>query len=92
MSLQFVPAVDENLPSVPPLTVVLPHNYPTLNPICNLNHYKQSSVPFLREVGALLSDKLARKVGMCSLCTLLDFWEVSVLMAMSKVLNAPDED
>lgn len=90
LACAFSPA-DENLPAVPPLHIVLPANYPTLSPICDLSHYKQSSVPFIKEVGTLLSTRLAKKTFVYSLSTLLDYWELCILKAMATELQS-DED
>lgn len=86
----FPPLADEDLPQVPPLTIVLPHNYPTLSPICDLTHYKQSASPFVKLVGTLLTDTLAKQ-PMYSFSTVLNSWELCVLRAMSKILNSKDE-
>ena len=84
------PLVDEDLPKVPSLTITLPSNYPTFSPICDMSTY-QNSTPFIEEVGRILSDKISKRMAMFSLSTLLDDWELSVLRAMSKILNSDDD-
>ncbi len=84
------PLVDKDLPKVPSLTIVLPATYPALSPICDMSNY-QDSTPFIEEVGRLLSEQLSKRVPMCSLSTLLDDWELSVLRAMSKLLNTEED-
>ena len=74
------------------MTVVLPADYPAHKPVCDLDHYKQSSVAFIREVGNQFSQKLATKTTMCSLVTLLDLWEQAILKAMAIELATEDED
>lgn len=83
--------VEDDMPEVPPLTVVLPPTYPSVPPICNLDHYQKDPSPFVKETGQLLADKLARKTSNYSFTTLLDYWETSILRAMAKELMT-DED
>lgn len=82
---------DDGLPEVPALTVTIPPNYPSVSPICNLNHYHNNNMPFLKSVGKLLSDKLMRTHWTYSLSLLLTSWEDSVLRAMAKELTSLEE-
>lgn len=79
--------VDEDLPDMPPLTVVLPPTYPALSPICDLRHYQESSSPFIKEVANLLSARLSKKTSVYSLVTFLDNYEMSLLRGISKELE-----
>ena len=82
---------DSGLPEVPALTVTIPPNYPSVSPICNLNHYHDNSVPFLKSIGKLLSEKLMRSHWTYSLSLLLTSWEDSVLRAMARELTSLEE-
>ena len=75
-----------DLPDMPELTIVLPHEYPDVPPICDLSHYN-TGTPFIQEVGELLSDMLCKKDGTYSFATLLDCWELCTLTVISKLLN-----
>ena len=82
---------DSGLPEVPALTVTIPPNYPSVSPICNLSHYHNHSMPFLKSVGKLLSEKLMRSHWTYSLSLLLTSWEDSVLRAMARELTSLEE-
>lgn len=82
---------DSGLPEVPALTVTIPPNYPSVSPICNLNHYHNNTMPFLKSVGKLLSEKLMRSHWTYSLSLLLTSWEDCVLRAMARELTSLDE-
>ena len=77
---------DNGLLEVPALTVTIPPNYPSVSPICNLNQndYHNNSVPFLKSIGKLLSEKLMRSHWAYSLSLVLTSWEDCVLGAMAK--------
>lgn len=82
---------DNGLPEVPALTVTIPPNYPSVSPICNLNDYHNNSVPFLKSVGKLLSEKLMRSHWTYSLSLLLTSWEDCVLRAMARELTSLED-
>ena len=83
--------MDPDLPEVPHLIIVLPANYPALSPICDMSEYYKNSTPFIEEVRQMMSDKLSKRMGCYSFSTLLDDWELSILRAMSKILNSDDD-
>lgn len=82
-------AVDNGLPSVPPITVHIPWNYPSSSPVCQLSSYQSdSSTAFLREVALLLGNQLTCCQHNYSLSFLLGCWENSVLEVTSKEINS----
>lgn len=73
------------------MTVVLPPTYPSVSPLCDLDHYQKDPSPFIKEAGRLLSDKLAKKTFNYSFTTLLSYWEMSVLRAIAKELVVEED-
>ena len=81
--------VDDGLPSVPPITVHIPWNYPSSSPVCHLSSYQSnSSTAFLREVAQLLGNQLTCCRNNYSLSYLLGCWENSVLEVSCKEINS----
>jgi len=77
---------DRDLPSVPPLNVTIPHNYPDFAaPVCgsdqDLSEYQFT--PFLSRVKDALQSRLAKMPQRYSLSQLLSAWEMSVRAACS---------
>lgn len=72
---------DSRLPCVPPVSVSIPREYPSIPPTClpPTNHY--DATPFLKRVGAALDARLATLPRKFSLSQLLDTWEMSVRQA-----------
>lgn len=79
---------DEDLPTVPPLTIRIPSGYPLVSPICDLSPYQTSSSSLVTEVGRTLADRLSKSVHTYTLSALISDWEMCVLRAMSKKLAA----
>ena len=74
---------DRDLPSVPPLNITIPRNYPeSASPICSeLIDYDLT--PFLKKVKDALMARMAKLPQRHSLSQLLSAWEMSVRAACS---------
>ena len=74
---------DRDLPSVPPLNITIPRNYPeSASPICSeLVDYDLT--PFLKKVKDALMARMAKLPQRHSLSQLLSAWEMSVRAACS---------
>lgn len=72
---------DRHLPCVPPISIVIPENYPMVAPACKLNELEYSATPFLKRVQNALVARIAKLPRMHSLSHLLDTWEMSVRQA-----------
>jgi len=77
---------DKDLPSVPPLCVTIPQNYPhAAAPVCGTDEdlFEYQFTPFLNKVKDALQSRLAKMPQRYSLSQLLSAWEMSVRAACS---------
>ena len=74
---------DRDLPSVPPLSVTIPHNYPDTSPNCDTDLPEYSSSHFLSKVQSALDSRLTLMPARHTLSQLLNAWEMSVRAACS---------
>ncbi|KAL3856795.1 hypothetical protein ACJMK2_011512, partial [Sinanodonta woodiana] len=65
---------DKNLPSVPPILVTLPEDYPESSPEYATSGKDYDSTPFLKAILRGLSTYLFEIPGQFSLTSLLDMW------------------
>ncbi|KAH8412346.1 hypothetical protein KR009_001394 [Drosophila setifemur] len=74
---------DKRLPSVPPVSVSVPEEYPWQAPDCSLTEQEYSATPFLQTVQQALVARLSKLPKNYSLSHLLDTWEMAVRQACS---------
>lgn len=74
---------DKRLPSVPPVSVSVPEEYPWQSPDCALTEQEYSTTPFLQTVQQALIARMAKLPKNYSLSHLLDTWEMAVRQACS---------
>ena len=74
---------DHNLPSVPPISVSIPRDYPDSPPICEPDMIDYFSTPFLERVQSAFTSRLVRMPVKFTLSQLLNAWEMSVRSACS---------
>ena len=74
---------DPNLPSVPPIAVTLPPNYPETSPVCDAEMTDYYSTPFLGKVQEAFTARLGKMPSRFTLSQLLSAWEMSVRAACS---------
>ncbi|VDI58424.1 mediator of RNA polymerase II transcription subunit 15-like isoform X3 [Mytilus galloprovincialis] len=72
---------DKNLPSVPPITVTVPENYPDTSPECDSKLPEYETNAFLKSVHQSMSVLLLRMPNRYTFTELLDKWEMSVRKA-----------
>ena len=83
---------DKDLPSVPPLNVVIPQTYPDQSsPVCGTDEdlFEYQFTPFLSKVKDALQSRLSKMPHKYSLSQLLSAWEMSVRAACSVKANMP---
>ncbi|XP_071850315.1 uncharacterized protein [Apostichopus japonicus] len=68
---------DEYLPSVPPVCVVIPEKYPSVNPQYNVNAF-YCQTPFHQLVHKMLLTQLTHMPDLYTFTQLMDAWEMSV--------------
>lgn len=68
------------MPCVPPITVIVPSDYPTMPPRCVLASHEYAT-PYLSAVQKGLNARLAKFPKRYSVSQLLDTWEMSVRQA-----------
>ncbi len=74
----------DTLPSVPPITVKIPSDYPERPPVCDAQLAEDyHTTPFLKSVQAALSSRLGKMPPRFTLSQLLNAWEMSVRSACS---------
>lgn len=74
---------DKCLPSVPPVSVSVPEEYPFQSPDCSLTEQEYSATPFLQTVQQALIARMSKLPKNYSLSHLLDTWEMAVRQACS---------
>ncbi|XP_064620402.1 mediator of RNA polymerase II transcription subunit 15-like isoform X14 [Lineus longissimus] len=72
---------DRNLPSVPPIMVTVPEDYPQSSPKCETGDENYDSTPFLQALYKALKARLDRMPDKYSVTALLNTWEMSVRQA-----------
>ncbi|XP_059092185.1 mediator of RNA polymerase II transcription subunit 15-like isoform X2 [Tigriopus californicus] len=78
---------DPNLPSVPPISVTIPEDYPDVPPICDADLTEYFATPFLQRVQTALTSRLSKMPPNFTLSQLLSAWEFSVRSACSPKPN-----
>ncbi|XP_037048630.1 mediator of RNA polymerase II transcription subunit 15-like isoform X1 [Bradysia coprophila] len=79
----------QHLPCVPPVSVVIPDDYPYGAPSCKFaTGQEYNATPFLISVQSALIARISKLPKLFSLSHLLDTWEMSVRQACSPTLNA----
>lgn len=72
---------DKQLPPVPPLTIVIPDEYPTCSPQCNIVDHEYDDSDFLGKVKKALKARVAKLPKMHSLTHILDTWCLAIRQA-----------
>ena len=68
------------LPAVPPITVIVPENYPEGSPSCNLNSNGYDASPYLQKVRDMLKTGLASKTHRYCITGLLNDWVTMIFI------------
>lgn len=71
---------DKHLPCVPPVSITVPADYPTVPPKCVLTNHEYTT-PYLSSVQKALDARLAKLPRRYSVSQILDNWEMSVRKA-----------
>ena len=74
---------DHNLPCVPPISVLIPENYPDSSPKCNDFSHEYNATPFLKSIKDALSYRIDKLPTNFTVSQLLNSWEMSVRQACS---------
>ncbi|CAL4069530.1 unnamed protein product, partial [Meganyctiphanes norvegica] len=74
---------DPNLPCVPPITLIIPWDYPEKPPRCELQAVDYETTDFLCRIREVALVRLRNMPPHCSLTMLLHSWEMSVRQACS---------
>lgn len=72
---------DYFLPSVPPMYVSIPPDYPTTSPNCTLLDQDYSATPFFSAIQKAFTTRMFKTPTIYSLSHVLDKWEMSVRQA-----------
>ncbi|XP_029164900.1 mediator of RNA polymerase II transcription subunit 15-like isoform X2 [Nylanderia fulva] len=72
---------DRHLPCVPPISVTVPADYPSMPPRCVMAPHEYEATTFLCAVQKALNARVAKLPRRFSLSQLLDTWEMSVRQA-----------
>lgn len=73
---------DKHLPCVPPVSITVPGDYPTVPPKCVLASHEYAT-PYLSAVQKALNARLDKFPNRFSISQVLDAWEASVRQACS---------
>jgi len=77
---------DKTLPSVPPITVTVPENYPESPPLYSANKVQYASTTFYVNVLSALKVHMNKMPSQFSVTALLDTWEMCVRQTCSTML------
>lgn len=72
---------DKHLPCVPPVSLMVPEDYPKSSPICHMASHEYNATEFLSAVQAALLSRIKKLPKHFSVSQLLDTWEMSVRQA-----------
>lgn len=82
---------DKHLPCVPPVSLVVPEDYPKTSPTCHMAPHEYNATAFLSAVQTALQARIKKLPKYFSVSQLLDTWEMSVRQA-SAPKNVPVSD
>lgn len=74
---------DKHLPCVPPISIMVPEDYPFTSPVCHTNSQEYNATAFLSAVEQALLWRIQKLPKNFSVSQLLDTWEMSVRQAAS---------
>ncbi|KAI9586062.1 mediator of RNA polymerase II transcription subunit 15 [Glossina fuscipes] len=80
---------DKKLPSVPPININIPEEYPLSSPDCILIEQDYTCTSFLKSVQSAFTARIAKLPKLYSLSHLLNTWEMSVRQACSPNASKP---
>lgn len=80
---------DKYLPCVPPISVIVPEDYPKHPPRCILSQHEYLATDFLMTIYKALGLRIRKLPIKFSLSQLLDTWEMSVRQAAAPIMKAP---
>ncbi|XP_072377144.1 mediator of RNA polymerase II transcription subunit 15 isoform X1 [Diabrotica undecimpunctata] len=72
---------DKHLPCVPPVSLVVPEDYPKTSPTCHMAPHEYNATQFLSAVQTALLARIKKLPKHFSVTQLLDTWEMSVRQA-----------
>lgn len=72
---------DKHLPSVPPISLIIPENYPKSSPKCHMVAHEYNATQFLSAVQEALLARIKKLPKYFSVSQVLDTWEMSVRQA-----------
>lgn len=87
--IQLICSLDDTyLPSIPPINVTIPADYPLSSPNCTLLDHDFNSTPFFAAIQRTFST-MFKTSSVYSLSHILDKWEMSVRQAYTSTID-PD--
>lgn len=72
---------DKQLPPVPPLTIVIPEDYPSTSPQCTISDHEYDGSDFLGKVRKSLKARVSKLPRMHSLTHILETWCLAIRQA-----------
>ncbi|KAG5874838.1 hypothetical protein JTB14_009295 [Gonioctena quinquepunctata] len=81
---------DKHLPCVPPISLVVPDDYPRTSPTCHMAPSEYNATSFLSAVQTALLARIKKLPQYFSVSHLLDTWEMSVRQASLASNAVPD--
>ncbi|XP_050308770.1 mediator of RNA polymerase II transcription subunit 15 [Anthonomus grandis grandis] len=72
---------DKQLPCVPPISLIVPEEYPKESPTCQMASHEYNATKFLSDVQTALLARIKKLPKNFSVSQLLDTWEMSVRQA-----------
>lgn len=78
---------DVDLPCVPPISIKVPMDYPSLPPRCYIDKQEYSSSKFLHDIYRIFNNNLEKLPNLYSITTLLDRWVWEVRLLLTVLVN-----
>jgi mediator of RNA polymerase II transcription subunit 15 len=83
---------DKQLPPVPPIHIVIPEDYPSVSPQCNIIDHEFDDTPFLIKVKRALKARISKLPATHSLTHILETWCLAIRQACSPNYVEPTQE
>lgn len=83
---------DKQLPPVPPIHILIPENYPSSSPQCNIVDYEYDDTPFLVKVKRALKARVSKLSSGHSVTHILETWCLAIRQACNPNYIEPSKE
>lgn len=83
---------DKQLPPVPPINIIIPEEYPSVAPQCNIIDHEYDDTPFLVKVKRALKARVSKLPATHSLTHILETWCLAIRQACNPNYIEPSKE